>query len=195
MRKSPFAVVFSGPTHMKPCSYSAAAALKDGTPASIRSIGPNDKPRLVELFQRLSARSVYFRFFHSKQRLTEGDLAELTELDFDHRAALAATVRENGDDRIIGVIRYTVVAGSPAYRRRAEVNFAVTDEHQGRGVGKLLLRHLVLFARGRGIAEFEAYVLPENKRMLALFDGSGYKIARTLESGVIHIRFPIGDTR
>ena len=158
---------------------------------SIRSIRPDDKPRLVELFQRLSARSIYFRFFHSKQRLTEGDLAELTELDFDHRAALAATVRENGDERVIGVIRYTLVASSLVGRLRAEVNFAVTDEHQGRGLGKLLLRHLVLFARGRGIADFEAYVLPENRRMLALFDGSGFAISRNVESGVIHIRFPI----
>lgn len=167
--------------------------MKDGTPVNIRSIRPDDKQRLVDLFQRLSARSVYFRFFHTKQQLTEGDLAELTELDFDHKAALAATVRENREKRIIGVIRYTVVAGSPAHSRRAEVNFAVTDEHQGRGAGKLLLRHLVLFARGRGITEFEAYVLPENKRMLALFAGSGFEVGRSFESGVFHISFPIAD--
>jgi L-amino acid N-acyltransferase YncA len=159
----------------------------------IRLIRPDDTERLVELFHRLSSRSVFFRFFHTKQRLTDGDLAELTDLDFDHKAALAATVLEGGEERIIGVIRYSVVAESPACRRRAEVSFTVRDEHQGRGIGKLLLRHLVLFARCLGIAEFEAYVLPENKQMLGLFAASDFEVKRSFESGVFHIWFPIGD--
>jgi len=180
---------------MNPSGYSADAVLKDGISVRIRSIRPDDKERLAELFRHLSARSVYFRFFHTKQRLTDGDLSELTELDFDHKAALAATVQEDAKERIIGVIRYAVVTGSPARRRRAEVSFAVTDEHQGRGMGKLLLRHLVVFARSRGIAEFEAYVLPENSRMLDLFAGSGFEVKRRFESGVFHISFPIGDQK
>jgi len=178
---------------MDPSCYGADAVLKDGTAVRIRSIRPDDKERLVELFQRLSTRSVYFRFFYTKQNLTQGDLFELTELDFDRKAALAATVWEAGLERIIGVIRYTVVAGSSPPKRRAEVNFAVTDQHQGRGIGKLLLGHLALFARRRGIAEFEAYVLPENKRMLALFGGSGFAVKQSFESGVFHVCFPIGD--
>ncbi len=165
--------------------------LRDGDCVRIRLIRHDDRDRLVDLFYRLSARSVYFRYFHSKQRLTEADLAELTDVDLDRNGALAATILKEGAERIVGVIRYSVCAESPPDRRSAEVNFTVEDAYQGRGIGKLLLRHLVPLAVSRGIVQFEAYVLPENGRMLGVFTGSGFEVTRNFEAGVLHISFPI----
>ena len=107
---------------------------------------------------------MYFRFFGAKKRLSEQELAYFTDLDFVQRVALVATLRVGGDEQIIGVGRYAVLDGGPP--RRAEVAFAVADEHQGRGIGTVLLEHLVAIARRHEIVEFEADVLGENNRML-----------------------------
>ena len=61
------------------------AALRDGTAVCVRAIRPDDKERLRAAFARLSARSVYQRFFHPVNELTADDLRRLTEVDFrDH---------------------------------------------------------------------------------------------------------------
>jgi len=38
-------------------------ALKDGTSARLRPIRPDDEPRLVDLYERLSRHTAYQRFF------------------------------------------------------------------------------------------------------------------------------------
>jgi len=144
-----------------PRQHSAEEILRDGGSILIRAIRPDDRERLVEHFHRLSARSVYFRFFNAKRRLTDDELDRFTRLDFVQQAALVATLRERRDERIIGVGRYAMLPGDT---HAAEVAFAVADEHQGRGIGTLLLEHLVRLARANGVTEFQADVLGENNR-------------------------------
>lgn len=45
----------------------------------------------------------------------------------------------------------------------AEVAFVVQDEHQGRGLGSVLLEHLAVAARHRGITRFYADTLATNR--------------------------------
>jgi acetyl coenzyme A synthetase (ADP forming)-like protein len=173
--------------------YSADEVLRDGGSIHIRAIRADDKERLVNHFSRLSAQSVYFRFFRAKKRLTDTELANFTELDFVRQAALVATLRQDGAEKIIGVGRYAVVNDGGGVRR-AEVAFAVADDHQGRGIGTLLLEHLVPIARANGITEFEADVLGENSRMLEVFARSGLRVKRSLEDGVFHVTFATEET-
>jgi acetyl coenzyme A synthetase (ADP forming)-like protein len=179
--------------HGDPTSYAVEAVLRDGGSIHIRAIRPDDKERLLEHFSRLGARSVYFRFFGSKRRLTDAELRTFTELDFHRRVGLVATLQENGRERIVGVGRYMARddVGAP---QRAEVAFAVADDHQGRGVGTLLLEHLAPIARANGITEFEADVLGENNQMLAVFAHSGFVVRRSFEGGVFHLTFPTEET-
>jgi acetate---CoA ligase (ADP-forming) len=175
-------------------SYSEHVILRDGGSIRIRAIRPDDKQRLVEHFRSLSSRSVYFRFFSSKRQLSEDDLLRFTEIDFVRHVGLVATLIERGEERIIGVGRYIVAGGQSDPPRRAEVAFAVTDGHQGRGIGTVLLEHLAGIARERGIVEFEADVLGENNRMLQVFAKSGFVVRRSIESGVVHVSFPTEET-
>lgn len=167
--------------------YKADAILRDGGSIRIRSVRSDDKEELLKLFGRLSRRSVYFRFFRSKKQLTQGELAQFTELDFVNNVALVATLREGDEEQIIGVGRYSAIDDPSGPQRRAEVAFAVADDHQGRGIGTLLLEHMVPIAQANGIAEFEADVLGENNQMLRVFATSGFRVTRSLEAGVFHI--------
>ncbi|MGH7932830.1 MAG: GNAT family N-acetyltransferase [Candidatus Binataceae bacterium] len=173
-----------------PASYSAEEVLRDGGSIHVRAIRPDDRERLLHHFRSLSEQSIYYRFFGIKRALTDPELEELTHLDFDRQVGIVATLRENGEERFIGVARY-VRGSEPA---RAEVAFAVIDEHQGRGIGTLLLEHLSRIARSAGIVEFEADVLGDNNRMLEVFAKSGFKVRRSAQSGVIHVTFPTEET-
>jgi acetyl coenzyme A synthetase (ADP forming)-like protein len=170
--------------------YEAEEILRDGGSICIRAIRPDDKPLLLDHFHRLSQRSVYFRFFGAKKRLTDDELRRFTEPDFARHVGLVATLREGDAERIIGVGRYMMHDSD----HRAEVAFAVADEHQGRGIGTLLLEHLAPFARANGITEFEAEVLGENNKMLEVFAKSGFVARRSVEGGVVHVTFPTEET-
>ena len=130
--------------------YAVDALLRDGGSIHVRAIRPDDKERLVEHFRSLSPHSVYFRFFGTKKQLSKAELAQYTELDFDERVGLVATLRNDDHERIIGVGRYTRRTDEDA-PHRAEVAFAVVDDHQRRGIGTLLLEHLARIARAHGI--------------------------------------------
>ncbi len=173
-----------------PSLYRSEEILRDGRSILVRAIHPDDKERLREHFQGLSTESVYLRFMGMKRELNDADLKRLTEVDFHDHVGLVATLSDGGRERFIGVGRYVRKPGT----KRAEVAFAVLDEHQGRGIGSVLLEHLRRIARAGQIEGFEAEVLSNNQRMLEVFAQSGFKVARAFDSGTVHVHFPIDET-
>jgi RimJ/RimL family protein N-acetyltransferase len=177
-----------------PCAastYEAVDATRDGERFVVRAIRPSDKETLLETFRRLSPRSVYLGFFEFKSELSAEDLAYFTELDFEQHVGLVATLEEGGLEKIVGVARYFVENDTDP--RAAEAAFAVVDQHQGRGIGTLLLLHLARVGRACGVATFDAEVLAENLKMMKVFLHSGFEVHRTLASGMIHVSFSIAE--
>lgn len=156
--------------------------LSDGRTARIRPIRPEDSDRLATFHSHLSPQTIYYRYFAPLPELSAKDLKRFTNVDHVDRVALIAMV---GDD-IIGVARYDRID-----IRDAEVAFTVRDDHQGRGIGSILLEHLAAAARERGVRRFVADVLPDNRRMIATFGDAGYVVGRRMEDGVIHLTFDI----
>jgi GNAT superfamily N-acetyltransferase len=138
-------------------------AVSGGTELLIRQLQADDKTLLADGFSSLSARSRYRRFFRPLDRLSDRDLAYLTEIDHHDHEALAALDPETG--QLIAVARY-VRSAEPEF---AEVSVVVGDPWQRRGVATLLLEHLVERARSAGITHFVALVMDENVEALRLF--------------------------
>ena len=139
-------------------------AVSDGTELLIRQLRADDKALLADGFSSLSARSRYRRFFRPLDRLSDRDLAYLTEIDHHDHEALAALDPETG--QLIAVARY-VRSAEPEF---AEVSVVVGDPWQRRGVATLLLERLVERARSAGITHFVALVMDENVEALGLFE-------------------------
>lgn len=171
--------------------YRCVERLRDGGTILIRAIRPDDRARLLHHFQSLSPESVYFRFFGLKRGLTEADLDIYTKIDFARHVGLAATIGEGADERFIGVGRYIAEHTGDS---SAEVAFAVLDEHQGRGIGTVLLEHLAHVGRAHGVREFRADVLQQNARMLDVFLNSGFRVRENQQQGTIHVAFEIDET-
>lgn len=170
---------------MEPESYAVDETLRDGTHLHIRAIRADDKQALVDLFERLSPQTVYYRFHGVKKSLSREELVYLTELDFRRQAALVAVLCIDGEDQIVGVGRYASAPRAP--EDRAEVALTVEDAHQGRGIGSLLLKHLMGVARAEGVTELDAHVLAENRHMLQLFERTGLVIRRGASAGAVHL--------
>jgi acyl-CoA synthetase (NDP forming)/RimJ/RimL family protein N-acetyltransferase len=169
-----------------PRDWEADVVLSDGGTVHLRPIVPSDADGLVALHGRLSERTRYFRYFGAYPRIPPRDLVRFSTVDHHDRVAFAALL---GDD-IVAVGRYERLDQGPS----AEVAFLVDDQHQGRGLGSILLEHLAAAASESGLRRFVAEVLSENAAMVRVFRDAGYQVSRAIEEGVLHLEFDIDPT-
>jgi GNAT superfamily N-acetyltransferase len=159
--------------------------LSDGTYVRIRPIRPDDEPRLVALYGRLSEHTAYQRFFTLMRRLPPSWFHFFANVDYRRRLALVAEHDTTEGSEILGVGRYEPTEEATV----AELALVVEDGWQGRGLGTLLLQHIIEAGEARGIARFRAYVLADNERMLRLLVSRVDIEQRKLEEGVVELIF------
>lgn len=134
-----------------------------GEEVLIRPIAAEDTGTMVAGFERLSEPSRRARFFTGIQRLSQTQLAYLTQLDHHNHEAIAAATAATREG--IGVARFVRSREQPEH---AEVAVTIADSWQGRGLGSVLLRRLAQRARDEGITRFTADLMAGNHAMLAL---------------------------
>jgi RimJ/RimL family protein N-acetyltransferase len=162
--------------------YSACETLRNGWQIQIRSMRPDDLPRIELAFGKLEQESIHARFFGAKSGLTDADRRTIMEMDFDTRVALVITLAEEGQETIIASGSYSRFGNDVA-----EVAFIVEEDYHGQGIARRLLWHLAFIARECGITRFEAEVLPFNTAMLRVFAASGLPMKARREDGVVHV--------
>ena len=168
-----------------PDHWEADVLLRDGRTAHLRPILPEDAELLVDFYAHVSQESKYYRFFAPMPTLSDRDVQRFTQVDHRDRVAFVLTVAQ----KILAVGRYDVIKPE-----QAEVAFLVQDDHQGRGMGQVLLEHLAQAARERGVKRFVAEVLPDNQRMIQVFRDQGYQVSGGWDEGVMHLEFDIDPT-
>jgi acyl-CoA synthetase (NDP forming)/GNAT superfamily N-acetyltransferase len=161
----------------------ADALLSDVGIVRIRSAQQGDVDALRAMYAKLSPDTLYLRFFTVSPGLAGEDVERLTRTADDEHHSLVAEIR----GEIVGVATYERL-DDPA---TAEAAFLVDDEHQGRGVGMLLLEHLATVATAHGIGTFVAETLPANARMLHVFSDAGFPVSTSLHDGVVQVEVPL----
>ncbi|GAA3278275.1 bifunctional GNAT family N-acetyltransferase/acetate--CoA ligase family protein [Paenarthrobacter aurescens] len=166
--------------------WEADVVLRDGGTAHLRPIRPQDADALQAFHAGQSQASIYMRFFSFKPKLSGKEVRRFTEVDHINRVAFVITI----GGEIMGIGRYDRL-DDPT---EAEVAFNISDAHQGRGIGSILLEHLAVAARENGIRRFTAEVLPDNRKMLMVFADAGYDLKRQFDDGVVSVEFNIDPT-
>jgi len=159
--------------------------LANGDWVRLRPIRPDDAPRLIAAYGRLSTLSAYHRFFTVMKRLPPDWAKVFATVDFKRRLAIVAEHDTPEGSDIIGVGRYEPGDADDT----VELAFTVEDGWQGLGLGAILLDAVLRAGEARGIHRFRAYVLADNSRMLKLLDGRTDVIERRLEDGVVALLF------
>lgn len=145
--------------------------LLDGAIVLIRPIRRNDADRERTFIEDLSLESRYFRFLEGIRTPSPGLIKQLTDIDHDRDAAFVALVDENGLQRQVGVARYSLDPDG----ERCECAVSVSDDFQHRGLGTLLMRHLIEQARARGIKSMYSIDATENHSMTGFAKHLGFE--------------------
>jgi acetyltransferase len=170
-----------------PDQYETQATTRGLIKIFIRPIRPEDAPLMAELFDSLSTRSIYQRFFSLMKRLPTHMLARFTQIDYDREIALVAFREERRTAQMLGISRINIDHDL----KNAEFSILVGDAWQGKGVGAELLKNSLRIARERGIESIWGLVLTENTQMLALGKKMGFKIHRVPESNTFEMRIDL----
>ena len=167
--------------HPYPAHLVTPVQLSDGTTIVIRPIRPEDAEIEQEFIRSLSPESRYFRFMNSITELSLEMLVRFTQIDYHNEMALIAVwPNENGEEEI-GVVRYMTNAD----KKTCEFALVVSDQWQGKGIARLLMRNLIEVARDRGLELMEGQVLSNNFRMLDLMTRLNFRISNDpTEAGI-----------
>ena len=168
-----------------PGELECEVTLRDGSRLRLRPIRPEDATRLIDFYDHLSRETAYQRFFAVMKRLPPDWARILASVDYRRRLALVAERGPAESPELVGVARYEPTDDPST----AEVAFVVADGVQGRGLGVILLHHLLAAGRARGISNFVAYVLADNHRMLDLLTRFTDVVRSSTESGVVTVHF------
>lgn len=177
-----------GSSEKYPAQYESFITLNNGAEIFLRPIKETDQPLILDLFNRLSADSVYLRFLRRLQDLPQEMLYQFTHLNYSSNFALAALVAEAGRDverayAIVAIARY---AYDP-HDNVTELAIAVRDDWQHLGLGKPLLKKIVDIGKEHGIYRFGGMIDPRNRIIMRMLSELGYQVKYDLKDGIFEV--------
>jgi GNAT superfamily N-acetyltransferase len=157
--------------------------LDDGTRVLIRPIRKEDADLERSFIERLSPESRSYRFL-GQVRASDDLIRRLTEIDYQHDMAFIALHLDAGEKQEIGVSRFSIGEDGES----CECAVVVSDAWQGKGLGTLLMRHLIEVARQRGIKRMFSIDMAGNPGMRNLAASLGFvrKMDHEYPGEVIH---------
>jgi len=87
----------------------------------------------------------------------------------------------NENDEIVGWCALKPISDRNCFRGVAEVSIYLDQNYQSKGLGKILIRKLILDSEEHDFWTLQAGIFPENKASVSLFQSSGFRIVGTRE--------------
>jgi RimJ/RimL family protein N-acetyltransferase len=146
--------------------------LPNGRELLLRPIVPADARALREGFAVLSPEEVRARFLYPMAELGEGEAQRLAGIDPAREFALVAAEPLPPGEALVGaIVRANLDPDSPG---DAEFALLVARPLSGQGLGTLLMRQVLSWARRRRLRRLHGTVLADNEVMLHLAHGLGF---------------------
>lgn len=152
--------------------------LPDGSALIVHALRRDDRALVEALFDDLGEDSRRDRFHGPKPRLTEKDLEAILDVGGARRAVLA---RDPSTGRPVALGE---LVRDPDEPRVAEIAFAVVDDWQGRGVGRLVGEALAHTALAHDVSAVRAFVRSGNARAASVVRRLGRLVASEVDGGV-----------
>jgi acetyltransferase len=156
-----------------PKELEESLSLPDGQTLLIRPVRPEDEPNFQKIFKSLTLEEIRLRFLHPMKIMSHSLAAQLTQINYDREMALVVEGdNKAGEKELYGVVR---IIADPD-NERAEFAIILRSDMTGLGLGPMLLRRIINYARTRRIGEIFGDVLNENKSMLKLCRLFGFTV-------------------
>jgi acetyltransferase len=147
------------------------ARLRDGRPAWIREVRPDDDVAVGRFVQGLSPASRYFRFMMGMRELSADALRHFTQPEAGREAVLVATPGTSLG-KVVGVAQFVIDDGG----EDAEFALVIDDAWQRQGLGTRMLAELAGHAARHGVTRIHADVLADNHAMRRLAEKTGCEL-------------------
>jgi GNAT superfamily N-acetyltransferase len=145
-----------------------------GQAVTVRPIRKTDAAMEAAFIRKLSLQTKHYRFFGGVKELSAMETRRLCDADGPQSMAFVATVQDAGCEVEIGVCRYAPDAEADV----REMAMTISDEWQHKGLGKLLMKHLISSAKHYGVRQLYSVELADNTLMRELADEFGMSASR-----------------
>jgi acetyltransferase len=161
-----------------PEHYVTTWKTRNGQDVTIRPVRAEDELPLVKFHETLSDRTVYLRYLGPVMldaRAAHDRLARICHCDYDREITLVVEYLDKEKDEIIilGAGRLSKIHSLD----EARFSILVSDNCQGMGLGRELLRRLIDVAREEKICRIEAIITPDNEVMRKITSELGFTLS------------------
>ncbi|MBB6188004.1 GNAT family N-acetyltransferase [Rhodanobacter sp. MP7CTX1] len=159
-------------------------SLSDGTRVLIRPLRTEDREREKDFVNRLSPGSRHDRFLGAFKEASPALLDQSIDIDHLYQMAFVALAHDKDKLREVGVSRYSATDDDT----HCECAVTVADDWCQRGLGVLLMKHLIGLARRNGYKEMFSIDTAANESMRDLAGDLGFRRQQDPEDStqVIH---------
>jgi acetyltransferase len=163
-----------------PKKYESMWKLRDGRTVILRPIKPEDEPLWLEMFKNFSEESIRYRFFQIIKDTPHETRVRYCNIDYDREIAIVPELTENGQKKILGVVR----VGIEPDGKKGEIAFIVADPWQGLGLGTKMVDYVLEICKDMKLGEIYAIMLNDNYRAIELLRKMGFRI-KDLNDGTV----------
>jgi acetyltransferase len=143
-------------------------ATRGGEHILIRRAEPEDKALYLDFLRDVSAEDLRLRFFAHIRELSAAEADKLGHLDYSHEMVFVAVEEHTGE--MLGLVRLK----DELDEQTAEFAILVRTRLKGHGVGWLLMRRVIDYAKEKDLRRVYGDVLAANASMLQMTAELGF---------------------
>ena len=140
-----------------------------------------DEGQHLAFVRQISPEDIRFRFFSAVREFPHGQMARMTQIDYDREMAILAVRTDEPDQPTMGVVR----AVTDPDNETAEFAILIRSALKGRGLGGVLMDKIIRYCRERGTRRLVGQVMRENTAMVALARSRGFEVSRGGERDIL----------
>jgi RimJ/RimL family protein N-acetyltransferase len=161
--------------------------LRDGETVFIRPLTLRDAALYPDFLAEVTRDDLRLRFFAVMREVNPELIDKLIHYDAAHAMAFVAIDEQSG--KLLGVVRL--------HDDKDDVNgeFAILlrSRLKGHGLGWLMMKHMIAYAKTLGLKTVQGQVLADNVTMLTMCGELGFRVADDEERGVKHVTLPLDE--
>ena len=161
--------------------------LNDGTTVAIRSVEPEDAPRMLQYMKIMLGETPFLLRTPEEFSYTTEEESEILAGRKNNPRSLMLIVELEG--RIIASADVCPHGSKSRVQHRAELGISILKDYWARGLGSALMERLVAFASRAGYEQIELTVEAKNHRAQGLYGKYGFIVYGTRPHG---LKYPDG---
>jgi RimJ/RimL family protein N-acetyltransferase len=162
--------------------------LRDGEKVLFRPLKPEDARLYPDFLADVTRDDLRLRFFAAMREVSHELVDKL--IHYDPANAMAFIAIEEPTGKMLGVVRLH----DDPNGKGAEFAILLRSRLKGHGLGWLMMKHMIAYAKDKGLKTVHGQVLAENSTMLTMCDELGFHVADDAgERGVKYVTLPMDE--